>query len=288
MIIFTIISVFSHPKPTLEEPVLQVASSPFKESIAGTGIIEPQSEIIAIGTTMPGIVTKIYVEVGQKVKKNAPLFTIDSRDAIVRFNAEKAKMAYEIAVLNESKHQLQFYEHVEDKRAISSEDMVRRKDQVAIHEARVQEVQATLDIIAMEINRLTVKSPIDATILRISTHLGEYAPTGVLSNPLLIEGNTDIMHVRVEVDEANAQGFTSKAKAVGFLRGYNAKKIPLEFVRVEPLLTSKKSLSNQSNELEDTRVLIIIYSFHNESINAYNGQQMDVYIDHENKPAVPK
>jgi multidrug resistance efflux pump len=206
----------------------------------------------------------------------------------VRFNAEKAKMVYEIAALNESKHQLQFYEHVEDKRAISNEEMVRRRDQVAIHEARVQEAQARLDVIEMELNRLTVKSPIDASILQISTHLGEYAQTGVLSNPLLIVGNTDMMHVRVEVDETNAQGISPKAKAVGFLRGYNAKKITLKFVRVEPLLTSKKSLSNQTNELEDTRVLIIIYSFHNENINAYNGQQMDVYIDHENKQAIPK
>lgn len=288
MVIFTLISVFSHPKPTLTEPALRIGISPFKQAIAGIGIVEPQSEIIAIGTTIPGIISQIYVHVGQKVKANEALFTIDSRDATARYNAENARLDYAKAALEESKNQLKFYENVGDKRAISAEEITQRKDKVALATARVNEVQASLNVIAMEIERLTVKSPIDANILKISTHLGEYAPTGILKDPLIIEGQTDLMHVRVEVDESNAQGFSPKAKAVGFLRGYNPEQIPLVFVRVEPLLTSKKSLSNQGNELVDTRVLVVIYSFNNKNVNAYNGQQMDVYIDHEEKPVVPK
>jgi len=102
---------------------------------------------------------------------------------------------------------------------------------------------------------------------------------------LIIVGNTNVMHVRVEVDETNSQGLSPQAKAVGFLRGIGSGAIPLYYIRTEPLLASKKSLSNQGSELVDTRVLVIIYSFNNEKIGAYIGQQMDVYIDYEKNNA---
>ena len=49
--------------------------------IAGSGVVEPSSDLIEIGAHIPGVVDRVYVEPGQQVGPGAPLFSIDSRDA---------------------------------------------------------------------------------------------------------------------------------------------------------------------------------------------------------------
>ena len=56
-------------------------------------------------------------------------------------------------------------------------------------------------------------------------------------------------------------------------------RMALEFVRFEPYVIPKKSLTGDSTERVDTRVLQVIYRVKNENAPLYVGQQMDVYID---------
>jgi hypothetical protein len=49
-------------------------------------------------------------------------------------------------------------------------------------------------------------------------------------------------------------------------------------VRIEPYILPKKSLSGESTERVDTRVLQIIFRFQNPDFPVYVGQQMDVFI----------
>ena len=50
-------------------------------------------------------------------------------------------------------------------------------------------------------------------------------------------------------------------------------------VWVEPMIMPKKSLTGDSTERVDTRVLQVIYSFDPTQLHAYVGQQMDVFIE---------
>src|SRR6266536_1563159 len=53
--------------PKLGPPVTP-ARSPFGNGVAGAGLIEAQTENIAVGANLPGIVTDVYVKVGARVK----------------------------------------------------------------------------------------------------------------------------------------------------------------------------------------------------------------------------
>ena len=48
--------------------------------MAGAGIVEASTENIAVGTFIPGVVTKVDVKIGDSVKAGDPLFQIDDRD----------------------------------------------------------------------------------------------------------------------------------------------------------------------------------------------------------------
>ncbi len=52
----------------------------------------------------------------------------------------------------------------------------------------------------------------------------------------------------------------------------------LRFEKFEPYVVPKVSLTGQSSERVDTRVLQVIYSFDDGTIPVYVGQQMDVFI----------
>jgi hypothetical protein len=56
----------------------------------------------------------------------------------------------------------------------------------------------------------------------------------------------------------------------------------MTFVRVEPYVVPKKSLTGDNTERVDTRVLQVIYALDSKEQTFYVGQQMDVFIDAAN------
>jgi HlyD family secretion protein len=84
--------------------------------------------------------------------------------------------------------------------------------------------------------------------------------------------------VRVDIDETDAWRFRPGAPAVAFVRGNAELKSPLRFVRVEPYVVPKTSLTGDTAERVDTRVLQVIYSFNPAAFPVYVGQLMDVFI----------
>ena len=65
--------------PPKSQPPVEPARSPFKRTLAGSGIVEAKTENISIGAHLPGIVAEVTVVVGQKVKPSDVLFRIDDR-----------------------------------------------------------------------------------------------------------------------------------------------------------------------------------------------------------------
>src|SRR5207302_2058459 len=73
--------------------------------------------------------------------------------------------------------------------------------------------------------------------------------------------------------------FAPHARAVATLKGRPQVRFPLEFVKVEPYVIPKKSLTGDNSERVDTRVLQVIYALPDDrKIHLYVGQQMDVYL----------
>ncbi len=291
---FAVYSVVVGAKPApVSQHVAEPAQAPFRSYIAGSGIIEAKSENISIGTPVAGIVFKVYVKWGDRVKAGEPLFMIDDRAEKADLEVKKTELAKAKAAVAEAgagladvKAQLALAESVTDRRAISVDDLERRRNAALIAGAKVDSARAQVEaaeaaVKAAETNleRLTVRAPVDGAILQLNIRPGEFAPAGALSNPLVMLGNLDNFHIRVNIDENDAWRFSDRAPAVASLRGNRDFKTKLLFVRVEPYVLPKKSLTGDSAERVDTRVLQVIYSFDPLTLPAYVGQQMDVFIE---------
>ncbi len=148
-------------------------------------------------------------------------------------------------------------------------------------EAQLEQAQADLKSTETDLERLTVRAPVDGQVLQLKIHLGEFAPAAAAAAgqpPLILLGNVTPLHVRVDVDENDASRVRAASPATGYLRGDKDIQAPLKFVRFEPYIVPKKSLTGDSTERADTRVLQVIYSFDRQDLPIFVGQQMDVFI----------
>ena len=293
-IIFAVLFVRAGSKPIpASQPVAQPARAPYEAYVAGAGIVEASTENIAIGTVVPGIVTEIFVKVGDHVSKGQPLFKIDDRDLqallLVRqasLESARAKLAVEQAGLEDLQNQLDMYKNVGDSRAITREELDRRQFAVNTQNARVVSAQADVKSAEAQVqqtqtdlDRLIVRAQADSDVLQVKVRRGEFAPTGVLGTPLMLLGDVKTLHVRVDIDENDAWRLQPGARARASLRGNRDLATELQFVRTEPYVVPKRSLTGESTERVDTRVLQVLYSFPAEKLPVYVGQQMDVFIE---------
>ena len=183
---------------------------------------------------------------------------------------------------------------VNDPRAVSKDELENRRRDVAVAEAQVSAAKAQLVAsetamkrISLLIDRLSVRAPRDGNVLQVNLRAGEYAATSPKS-PAMIIGDTDRLQVRADVDEQNAIRIRAGQKAFGYLKGDPTVTFPLEFVRVEPYIIPKISLTGASTERVDTRVLQVIYSLTRpESPPLYVGQQVDVFIEAPERHSKP-
>jgi multidrug efflux pump subunit AcrA (membrane-fusion protein) len=149
----------------------------------------------------------------------------------------------------------------------------------AIAAAAVKLAEARARQTRTDIERALVRAPVDGVVLQVNVRPGEYvaAPS---PQPLIVLGDSaDRVQVRVDIDEHDIPRFRARAPARASLRGRPELTYPLEFLRVEPYVTPKKSLTGDNTERVDTRVLQVIYALSVKDRPLYVGQQLDVFVD---------
>jgi multidrug resistance efflux pump len=148
----------------------------------------------------------------------------------------------------------------------------------AVARAAVTQAKAQIEQTRTDLDRLVVRALVDGEVLQVNVRPGEFvgAPP---SQALIILGSVNRLHVRVDIDEHDIPRFRRGAPARAVLRGEPAREFRLSFVRVEPYVVPKKSLTGDNTERVDTRVLQVIYAVEGEAPDLYVGQQVDVFIE---------
>lgn len=286
-------TLFSDRQTQPVPPVALPAASGYQDFISGSGIVEANSENIEVGTPIGGVISAIYVQVGSKVTAGDPLFLLDDREIKAEVASRESAVEASQSAITEAEAQLadaanQF--EIANKLVAGDAGSVfnrdRRRFATKIAEARLTNArsqaalaQSQLKQAQTNLDRHTVRAPITGEVLKMNLRLGEFAQTGVLQDPLILIGNITPLHVRVDIDENDAWRFHPGTKAEGALRGNRDIKSTLGFVRTEPYVRPKRSLTGDSSERVDTRVLQVIYRIEDAALPVYVGQLMDVFIE---------
>lgn len=318
-------------------PPVAPARSPWRRTLACAGIVEAQSENIAIGTPVSGVVAEVLVRVGDRVEPGAPLFRLDDGDlrgtlavrraALEQAKAELLRLDAEprsetipplLAAVKESRaawdaasDALRRAEELFAQGVITEQDLITKRDaaaytgaavekaeaELALHEAgawaydrdvsraALARAEADLESVAIDVDRLTVRARVAAEVLQVNVRPGEFVGTPP-GQGLVVIGDVDRLHVRVDIDEFEIGRFDAAAPAVAAPRGSPTDVHSLRFLRVEPFVVPKKSLTGDNSERVDTRVLQVIYDCDPSPDGAagdgrrlFVGQQVDVSIE---------
>jgi multidrug efflux pump subunit AcrA (membrane-fusion protein) len=328
------------PEPETPPPV-PPPLTPFGDTVAGAGMVEPSTEAsgtgnIAVGSQLAGAVTKIHVRIGQTVKAGDLLFGLDERqaEADLKFRqtalavaqeqlrrlrlqprpeevpASEAQVEAAEANLRQQQDQYERARRLIATRAIGQEEFVTREQTYqsaraqlvlakanlallkagawepdkAIAFANVEQARAQVEQAKTTLDLLQVRAPVDGTILQVNVRPGEYVST-FGGQSLILMGNLRPPHVRVNVDEEDLPRLKLYAPARAKIRGdARQEEVPLSFVRLEPYVVPKVSLTGINVERVDTRVVQVIYAIdprHRlvQEKKVLVGQLVDVFID---------
>jgi multidrug resistance efflux pump len=311
-------------------PVAEPAQPPYRDYVAGAGVVEASTQNVAVATPVAGVLAAVMVQVGERVKSGQPLFRLDDRQAEADLAVKRSQLSLEQERLRraqlppraeevvpleiqvreaeaaavEARDRAARCRRLRTSQAIASEEVVRQASAAEVAEARlayaraalarlkagtwqpdldvarrvVDHAEAQVRVARTERERLTVKAPLDGVVLEVNARVGEYAEAGTRAG-LVVLGGTDTLHLRIDVDENDAWRLRPGARAVAFVRGNRDLQVPLRFVRVQPMVAQKKSLTGDSAERVDTRVLQVLYAFERSALPVYVGQQMDAFIE---------
>ncbi len=304
--------------------------SPYAETVAGAGLVEAETENIAIGSAMPGVVVEVYVVQGREVHPGDPLFRLDDRQhaaelkvrqaALEAARADLAKLQNEprqeqLPVMEAQVHEAQAnaadqeyqFNRIQGlvaKGVATQDERVRTRQAYEVAKARLAQMEAQLALLKAgaweyekqtaraavvraesqveqartELERLVIRALVSGQVLQLNVRPGEFVGTPP-GQPLIVLGNIEQLHVRVDIDEYDIPRFKPGSPARAMLRGQPREEYPMSFVRVEPYVIPKRSLTGGNTERVDTRVLQVIYKLEVRGKRFYVGQQLDVYID---------
>lgn len=260
-------------------PPVPAPAKPFAKGIGASGLVESIRENTLVGVPQAGLVTEVHVKVWDRVAAGQPLLQLDERELRAQLGTQRAQVVVAEAALARLRDQLARLEAVGDARAVSAEEIKTRRSDVAVAGAQLDAARAAVAQTEALLARLVIRAPVAGTVLQVNVRAGEYiAPTA--PTPPLVVGAIDEVQVRADVDEQLAPRVRSGARAVGYIKGAAGEPIALEFVRIEPFVVPKRSLTGSSIERVDTRVLQVIYKFPNPPKRpVYVGQQMDLFIE---------
>ena len=276
--------------------------------VAGAGVVEPSSETISVGTAISGLVTDLNVQPGEYVTRGQPLFVVDTRAIRSRIAETGAQVGEAEAAIREASaaiaearsaettagRQLALYRNVDDPAAVSRAEVIRAEGdanaarerrtlaeaRLAAARARLQSAQAQVGTAQTELGRATVRAPISGQILAVNIRPGEYLSTmgGGNSQSFIEMGETRPLHIRIDIDEEQAPRVALGQPAIVSPRGAAGRQVKARFVRAEPQVVPKRSLTNTAAERVDVRVLQIIYELPESDGLFRVGQQVDAFI----------
>lgn len=274
------------------KPLAEPASAPFADSIGARGIVEGIEENVRIAPAVAGLVASVKVKVGDEVAAGDILFEQDTRDAEAVIAVQEANvLAIQTSVteadvaLADKQDQWNRVVQLGENKVVSIDEKQRTQFALRAAASRVESRKSDLAAARAQLARakvqrdlLVIRAPRKGTVLQVNIRAGEYSVPNASEISLLL-GRTDSFQLRADVDEDNAPRVKQGCAGVAFIKGSRHAAIPLQFVRIEPYILPKRSLTGESGERVDTRVLQVIFQFERGDVPVYAGQQMDVFLN---------
>jgi len=190
--------------------ILALTGSLIAEALTLSGSVISDNQKMITSRFM-GFVTNVYVNEGEKVKKNQILYTIDSReiDSATRqseLSLQIYQNQYRNLKLNLERHKRLLKKDMVSKYEVENLELaaLNLQDMISIAKARLQEVQN-------QYMYLNVKAPNDGVVVAKNIKVGEMAMPGM---PAIVLSDLSDLKISAEIPESNLSLISHGKKVV--------------------------------------------------------------------------
>jgi HlyD family secretion protein len=274
------------PKP--EYSTETVAKGELTVTVSATGKLAPTNQV-DVGSELSGLVTKVAVDVNDRVVKGQPLALIDPsrfqdsvNQSVAALNANIAAVAQARATLAQSSAQLQRLQDVyklsagrvpaktEMDQAIA--DRARAVANLNAAEANVASARATLSSNQTQLVKTVIRSPVNGVVLARQIEPGQTVAAS-FNTPTLFVIAEDLsqMKLEVQIDEADVGEVRTGQPASFTVDAFPGQQFPASITRVD----LGSNLSAQSTTTTTTTQQVVSYgatlSVHNPELQLRPG-----------------
>jgi len=225
--------------------------------ISGQGIVEPADREVKVGSRVPGLVQKIFVQEGDKVVAGALLLELDSSAERAAVSTARADLDGAVARLAISSLTARRAEELARDGAISRDERDRSVSQASIDRAGVDQARSRLSEASARLAQLMIKAPSVGTILKLSVRTGEfYSPEGGAS--LVTLGNLSKVRVRLDIDERFIGSVFVGQPGYVVVEAYANRKFPGKVVDIAQRMGRKNQRTDDPTERIDTKIREVV------------------------------
>lgn len=154
--------------------VVRVARRNIATVVKATGVIKPRvGAEVRVGSRVSGVVKRLYVRIGDRVKKDQPLAELDDRDLIARRDEAAAAVQEADANLSYARSDLQRKRELGAKGVIARSDLDLAERASAVADQQLTAARATLEYAATQLAYTRIVAPIAGVVASVSTQEGE-------------------------------------------------------------------------------------------------------------------
>lgn len=208
-----------HSEDNSDTSIFQTVSLKIRsieQSVTATGIIKPKTGAeVKVGAQVSGIVKKLYVSIGTKVKKGQLLAELEPTSYQAKVDMANAQK--DIAETDKKYAQLELNraQSLIKTSSISTQQLELAEKQYDLTVSRLNQAKADLDYANLQLSYTRITSPIDGVVSSVSTQEGETVAASFTSPTFVTIIDLNRLELWAYIDETDI-GRITKEQPVTF------------------------------------------------------------------------
>ncbi|MGD8868305.1 MAG: efflux RND transporter periplasmic adaptor subunit [Gemmatimonadales bacterium] len=175
-----------------------------RATVLATGVVRPMvGAEVRVGSRVSGVLERLYVTVGDRVKPRQLLAQLDAAELVARVKQAEAALANARA-----EHAYAAQEHaraveLERKQIVPAAEMAAMKRQLDVSAAQVSQAEADLESARIQLDYTKIFAPIGGVVAEVATQVGETVAASFTSPTFVTIIDLDRLEVWAYVDETD-------------------------------------------------------------------------------------
>lgn len=272
LIAISVVSVIAFKFIKKEEPkylTITPTRTDVVSKVVATGKLVGRSEV-NVGAQVNGQLQKLYVELGDKVKKDDFIAEIDPRTqnnalltAKANLKVEKASKAQKVALLKQQQSEYDRQLKMRTKNATSEANLEvalanleQTKAAITLCDANIEKAQLSVDNAITNLGYTTIRAPRDGVVIGIVTEEGQTVVSNQSAPTIVKLADLETMTVEAEISEADVVKIKPGMNAYFTILGMPDKKFHSSLRQIEPGTAAESSGTSNSSSASGSSTAI--------------------------------